>query len=143
MIMSEGDIVLEYKQAKDPRAQIKILADENACTRKEITAILRKHGLELPGPGGRPPKAAAEEAGGKPEAGRCTEVPEETKDPEDCQEDGAERELRLYYHAVQAIARLLKKADEPGDELYRATSFQEQVRGILSLLVEVKTAGEG
>lgn len=134
MVMSEGDIVLEYKQAKDPRAQIKILADENECTRKEITAILRRHGLELPCPSGKraKPEAPPEE---KPEQ----EAEEKAKLPEGFDENTAERatDMMLYYHAVQAIARQLKEADKPGDELFRATSFVEQVRGILVLIHEI------
>ena len=130
MVMSEGDIVLEFKQAKDPLAQIKILADENACTRKEITAILRKHGMKTPGPSGKRAKPEA-----PPE-----EKPEQKTDlPEGFDENAAERapDMMLYYHAVQAIARQLKKADKPGDKVFRATSFVEQVRGILAMINEI------
>ena len=130
MIMSEGDIVLEYRQAKDPKAQIRILMDENACTRKEITDILRRHGLELPGPSGKRAKPEA-----PPE-----EKPEQKPDlPEGFDENAAERaqDLTLYYHAVQAIARQLMEADKPGDELFLARSFMEQVRGILALIHEI------
>ena len=139
MVMTEGDIVLEYKQAKNPQAHIKILADENQCTRKEITAILRRHGLELPGPSGKR---------AKPEAPPEEEPEQEPDIPEGFDENAAERapDLMLYYHAVQAIARQLKeaekpdKSDKPGDAIFReirATCFVEQVRGILALIHEI------
>lgn len=48
MIMSDGDIVREYLQAKQPLKQIGILAEENLCDKKEIVAILRAAGCNLP-----------------------------------------------------------------------------------------------
>ena len=50
--MAEGDIVRDYRQAKDPKAQIRVLAELNACPKDEIEAILREAGEELPGEAG-------------------------------------------------------------------------------------------
>lgn len=54
--MSAGEIVSSYKHAAKPRAQIKVLADLNACSRERIEEILRSAGEELPDKGGRPRK---------------------------------------------------------------------------------------
>ena len=51
MTMSDADIVKEYREAKDKKAQIGILADLNTCSRDEIKEILIKGGVspkELP-----------------------------------------------------------------------------------------------
>lgn len=48
MIMSNADIVREYKAAKTPMKQIGILADQNLCKKKDIVEILLKEGCEVP-----------------------------------------------------------------------------------------------
>lgn len=48
MIMSNADIVREYREAKTPMKQISILADLNCCKRKDIVEILVKEGCEVP-----------------------------------------------------------------------------------------------
>lgn len=53
MQMTENEIVRNYKQAKKKQEQIKILADLNLCTKKEIRDILEKHGCEVPRYGNR------------------------------------------------------------------------------------------
>ena len=45
--MSGNDILKEYREAKDRRAQIQILADLNACSRGEIVDFLVKCGEEV------------------------------------------------------------------------------------------------
>ena len=45
--MTEGEICASYRQAKDPKEQIRVLSELNLCTGVEIKEILRKHG-ELP-----------------------------------------------------------------------------------------------
>ena len=47
MIMSNADIVREYKAAKTPMKQIGILADQNLCKKKDIVEILLKEGCEV------------------------------------------------------------------------------------------------
>ena len=46
--MSAAEIAAEYRQAKKPLLQLGILADMNGCTKKEIAAVLREQGCELP-----------------------------------------------------------------------------------------------
>ena len=48
MEMSEYEICREYKQAKDKRVQVGILADLNLCSRKRILLILNQNGLCAP-----------------------------------------------------------------------------------------------
>ena len=52
--MSEGEIVLSYRQAAKPKAQITVLADLNACSKECIEEILREAGEPLPKKAGRP-----------------------------------------------------------------------------------------
>ena len=48
MVMSNDEIVTEYRQAKAPQKQIGILADLNRCSKQEIVAVLAAAGVELP-----------------------------------------------------------------------------------------------
>ena len=45
MTMSEFEILRDYRQAKDKKEQVKILADMNMCTQKEMKAYLEQHGV--------------------------------------------------------------------------------------------------
>ena len=45
MQMSEFEILRDYKEAKDKAEQVKILADMNLCTQKEIVDFLKRHGI--------------------------------------------------------------------------------------------------
>jgi len=49
MIMTDEEILREYRQARYPMKQIGILADENQCSRREIADLLLAAGAELPG----------------------------------------------------------------------------------------------
>ena len=44
--MDYNEIVMNYKQAKDKKAQIKILAELNACSEEEILKILVESGID-------------------------------------------------------------------------------------------------
>lgn len=62
MVMSDFEIVRDYKQAKDPNGQIKILAELNLCSVQEICDILRKGGIDwrkLPRPRNQKPESAS------------------------------------------------------------------------------------
>lgn len=61
--MNKNEIISEYRQAKNKRAQIDILAELNAVPKERIEAILVEGGVDLPKRPG--PKAAG---GAKPEA---------------------------------------------------------------------------
>lgn len=47
MEMSESDICMEYRQAKNRKAQIRILADQNCCSLRTIKEILAKNGYDV------------------------------------------------------------------------------------------------
>jgi hypothetical protein len=50
MNMTPEAIVRDYKEAKDQKTQIQILADRNLCEKKEIEEILSQNGCKLPAP---------------------------------------------------------------------------------------------
>ena len=43
--MSDGDIVMMYRQAKNPNAEIGVLADLNCVSKEAIREILSRHGV--------------------------------------------------------------------------------------------------
>lgn len=47
MKMDEGEIIREYRSAKDPRKQIQILADQNCTSTKEMAQFLFDHGEKI------------------------------------------------------------------------------------------------
>lgn len=51
MEMTNGEIITSYRQAKDKKKQIEVLADLNMCSKDEIVEILKEQGVphrELP-----------------------------------------------------------------------------------------------
>lgn len=63
MTMTAEEIVREYKAAKYPEKQIRILADENSCGVSNIKTILEQAGCELPR-AGRKKKTLSPESSG-------------------------------------------------------------------------------
>lgn len=96
MIMSNEEIVREYRQSKKPMVQIGILADENTCSKREIVAILLEAGETVPKQFLPKPAAAV------------APLPEEEELPGD---PGWVRGA-----AVDAISQLLAESDRNGDE---------------------------
>lgn len=47
--MTPGEIVTSYKQAADPKHQITVLSQLNACNRRDIEDLLREAGIQLSG----------------------------------------------------------------------------------------------
>lgn len=47
MYMKESEIAREFREGKDKKQQVKILADMNGCTYDEIVEILRKQGIDV------------------------------------------------------------------------------------------------
>ena len=58
MNMTEKEIVKNYREAKNKKLQIEILADLNVTNKDEIKAILKKHGVDLRGGNYRTKKPA-------------------------------------------------------------------------------------
>jgi len=51
MQMSDSEIVRSYKEAKDKRSQVGVLAELNACSKDCIRKILQRNGINAPKPG--------------------------------------------------------------------------------------------
>ena len=96
MLMSDFEIVRDYKAAAKKGKQIGILADMNGCSREKIREVLRRNGIseaELPGKPGRKPTAEeteifkpAKKSYTKPEefrSGKQEPAEEQTKEPEE------------------------------------------------------------
>jgi hypothetical protein len=47
MQMTDSEILREYKEAKDPKAQVEILADENVVSIWEMATHLKKIGADI------------------------------------------------------------------------------------------------
>lgn len=47
MQMTDSEILREYKEAKDPKAQVKILADENVVSIWEMATHLKEIGADI------------------------------------------------------------------------------------------------
>ena len=139
LLMSEQQIVNEYKEAKSPRNQIAILADQNMCDKKTIVNILEAAGCEVPGyykKKTKDPEAAAEV---------FDEIAEETQKLQQEQEAPKQETpkdvialtealpIMIQASALDAIEALLKEADESNT----GTGFRENVRGVLALVREV------
>lgn len=146
MIMTNEEIVREYRQAKQPMKQIGILADENACTKKEIVEILLEAGETVPPQflpkrtgliGGKKsePESTEEEREELPSvlpapkgAGDWLEAtyPAELGSAEDFRE-------RVYRGTVDAVAQLLADSESGDDQEDAAGTFRENVKGVLAL----------
>lgn len=125
MIMSNEEIVREYRQAKAPMKQIWILADENQCTKKEIVAILLEAGETVPKNFLNKPPAPKEAEDDEADYGPILPAPAAAS---------AKAELyagQVAMAAVDAIARLLKKLD--ADDESDCWNFVAGVRGVLML----------
>lgn len=96
MQMNENEIVRDFKEAKEKRKQISILADMNQCSREQIREILLRNGIceaELPAKPGRRRAAETEvfhqqvkKNHAKPEefrSGKQEPAEEQTKEPEE------------------------------------------------------------
>ena len=51
MQMSDSEIVRSYREAKDKRSQVGVLAELNACSKDYIREILKRSGIDAPKPG--------------------------------------------------------------------------------------------
>ena len=74
MVMGENEILRDYRTAEDKNKQVKILAELNCCTPRQMARYLADHGElvdgRLLGSGGARRKSTREQSVGKP---RCVE----------------------------------------------------------------------
>lgn len=118
MVMTPAEIVAEYKQAKSPLKQIKILADQNVCKPTEIVQILRDARCYIPGQ--YMPKASK----------TVIETPEAPKQASVLVVDN---EKSFNGVALAAIIRLMS---EVNDGKLGNDAFVERVRGVLAVVME-------
>lgn len=98
--MSDEEIIMRYREAKDKRAQVNILAELNACDPDEIVSILRMSGMDhryLP----RAPRKNKDKKEKKPKYFKQNNKQKEEKvmenaeftkiTPEEVYEDGSEK----------------------------------------------------
>lgn len=58
LLMTPGEIVTSYRQAANPVAQLRVLADLNVCSKDDIIEVLAAQGVEVKKKAGRPRKKA-------------------------------------------------------------------------------------
>lgn len=75
MHMTNGEIVKSYREAKEKKKQIEILAQLNACPVANIREILISEGVQFPGPKPKKPESSTAET--------PAEAPKENKIPEE------------------------------------------------------------
>lgn len=151
MIMSNEEICREYREAKTPLKQIRILADENSCSKAEIVTILRGAGLEVPAvyrERAEAPSAAAKVPHPSPAGDSFPQGKPETEDAEAAYgpilpaPKLAGFAERVNDGAVEVIARLVAASDAAGDasgdQESASWEFREQVRGVLALVHELR-----
>lgn len=92
--MTVDEIIMEYKQAKDPEKQIRIMADQCLCKPSEIRSILRDAGVyqaKVRKPRNQTQPSAPEKAAAQPATPKAPEAPEA---PEPDQEAPKPEDLR-------------------------------------------------
>ena len=148
MIMTNEEIIREYREAKKPLKQIGILADENQCSKKEIVGILTEAGLEVP------PQFMPRPFGGGAAAGTVARAPSvsfaDSSLPEGADDGEAEwgpilpapRQQRtgtdVYAAAVEVIDRMVADSDSGASQEDEVWQFRERVRGVLAMVYELR-----
>lgn len=137
MMMTDAEIIREYREAKTPLKQIGILADENQCSRGKIVDILRAAGVELPavyrekartGDGGDLSTASRSPSPeGEAEWGPILPAPKLAGFSE-----------RVNDGAIEVIARMVADSDGGLDQENEVWHFRERVRGVLALVHELR-----
>lgn len=92
--MTVDEIIMEYRQAKDPEKQIRIMADQCLCKPSEIRSILRDAGVyqaKVRKPRNQTQPSAPERAAAQPATPKAPEAPEA---PEPDQEAPKMEDLR-------------------------------------------------
>ena len=111
MQMSDSEIVRSYKEAKDKRSQVGVLAELNACSKDYIREILQRNGINAPKPGRKsatePEPVKAEE----PKKAVLTEMAKKAvkKEPADPEDDTPDELLLL---ATERLKNLRENREE-------------------------------
>lgn len=152
MTMTPAEIAKSYREAKDRRAQIGVLADLNACKKPDILAALVEAGeltpedavqLQPKKPGRSPRQTPAPTPAADPPREGYTRLiveppapPEQTPTPEPEELDHALAE------AVEAIAEQVKRLRAERDKrLAEARTAEQRIRDMYRLIKEVFAEG--
>ena len=100
MERTESDIVRSYVHAENPSKQIGVLADLNACSRKEIKEILKRNGLEVP-----------KDKPGRPKAEKI-EIPEEVLEAVKEKLIKIDKEIEEHSGAIEKLNKQRKTIGE-------------------------------
>lgn len=138
--MTDGEIVTFFRQAADPKAEIRILAELNNCCTDEIIAILHSRGIKTPrvrrydpgGEGGR-----AKTSPGKFKIGRWSA--QDTQTVIDMYRDGCSieeiaRKVRRTENAVMSRLRDLRKNGVETDDHKRKLAWSADEDRILLVM---------
>ena len=119
MTMTNEEICREYRTAKAPLKQIQILAELNACTKKEIVKILSDAGEQLPGNYIKKPKQDAQPA-------KISDSGERTQFASGAVRDMSEGKGRMDLIPWCAILRLSKHY-EAGAKKYAERNWEKGI----------------
>lgn len=148
MQMSDKDIIRAYKEAKDGRKQIGILADLNACPRDHIVEILSEAGVYKK-PGKKPAK---KETVPKVKAARVRKAPVPEVEmgglpdpaPDDKGDIYVSKEVaRLLTENINVIEEGIKGMEQELFKLREAIAIRkEEYEAYIAFIKRVKTKGE-
>lgn len=146
MTMTPAEIAKSYREAKNRRAQIGVLADLNACKKSDILAALVEAGeitpedaVQLqPKKPGRPPAHAAD----PPREGYTRLIVEPPAPQEQPPTPEPEELDHALAEAVEAIAGQVKRLRAERDKrLAEARTAEQRIRDMYRLIKEVFAEG--
>lgn len=135
MQMSDSEIVRSYKEAKDKRSQVGVLAELNACSKDYIREILQRNGINAPKPGRKsttepePVKAVLTEMAKKA-------VKKEPADPEIIKEKTKDQALKNEQTEDDTPDELLLLATERLKNLRESRAEREHDIQIMQSIVD-------
>lgn len=152
MTMTPAEIAKSYREAKDRRAQIGVLADLNACKKPDILAALVEAGeltpedavqLQPKKPGRSPRQTPAPAPAADPPREGYTRLIVEPPAPEEQTPTPEPEELdHALAEAVEAIAEQVKRLRAERDaRLREARTAEQRIRDMYRLIKEVFAEG--
>ena len=152
MTMTPAEIAKSYREAKDRRAQIGILADLNACKKPDILAALVEAGeltpedavkLQPKKPSRRPRQTPAPAPAADPPREGYTRLIVEPPAPQEQTPTPEPEELdHALAEAVEAIAEQVKRLRAERDKrLAEARTAEQRIRDMYRLIKEVFAEG--
>lgn len=133
MQMSAAEICRDYRHARDQKAQIRILAELNACSPDHIKKILQENGETVP-QRGRPAKAPAERTIDKAavaERAQAIQAPEQEQKPVLAETPG--HELPKQSPAREYVEKLVARRKYVAAEL---ADIDRELYGLVHLIAD-------